>query len=110
MFSLNNTKSQVNIFQLSIDGLGRKEFFVGEEAQRKRGLLTPKYPIEHAIINNWDNMEKIWHHTFYNELNVAPENCSVLLTEAPFNPKDKRELMTQLMFEAFNVPAMFVVI
>lgn len=104
MLSLNNTKSQVNIFQLSIGGLGRKEFFVGEEAQRL------KYPVEHGIINNWDDMEKIWHHTFYNELNVAPENCSVLLTEPPFNPKDKRELMTQLMFEAFNVPAMFVVI
>lgn len=57
MFSLNNTKSQVNIFQLSIDGLGWKEFFVGEEAQRKRGLLTLKYPNEHGIINNWDDME-----------------------------------------------------
>lgn len=76
-------------------GTNNKSEFIGDEAMQKRGVLELKYPIASGIVESWDDMEKVWHHTFYNELRVIPsEITGVLLTEAPRNPKNNRERMT----------------
>ncbi|KAJ3002524.1 UNVERIFIED_CONTAM: actin [Siphonaria sp. JEL0065] len=94
-------------------GMGQKDCYIGDEAQSRRDILSLKYPIDHGIVTNWDDMERFdnaitdtninannRHHTFYNELRVAPEEHPVLLTEAP--------QMTQIIFETFNTPAFYV--
>eukprot|EP01084_Bolivina_argentea_P227624 384433_1 len=85
-------------------GMNQVDAFVGEECIAKRGILSQKYPIEHGFVTSWDDMEKIWHHTFYNELRIAPEEYTLLATEPPLNAKTHREKMTQIAFETFNVP------
>jgi len=91
-------------------GIGDKDAYIGGEVQSKRDILKLNHPIVHGIVTNWDDMEKIWHHTFYYELLVAPKEHPVLLTETPWNPKANREKMTQIMFETFSTPAMYVAI
>ena len=43
-------------------GTEAKDCFIGEEALAKRGVLTLRYPIEHGVVTNWEDMEKIWNH------------------------------------------------
>ena len=84
-----------------------KGFYVGEEAQNKRGVLNIKRPVENGIVTHWDDMEKIWEHTF-KELEADPKDHPVIHTEPTPCPKVNREKKIQIMFETFEVPAFYV--
>ncbi|CAG8502759.1 2801_t:CDS:2 [Ambispora gerdemannii] len=83
------------------------DVFIGRKAQELRGLLKIKYPVEHGVVTDWDDMERIWKYIYEEELKTASEEHPVLLTEAPLNPRANREQAAQMFFETFNVPALF---
>ena len=86
----------------------KNERLLGQEALEKLGISTITHPIESGVITNWEDMEKIWHHTFYNELRIAPEEHNVLLTDPPLNKEETREKITEVMFEMFNIPGLYI--
>jgi actin-related protein len=49
------------------------DVFIGRKAQDYRGLLKIRYPIEHGIVTNWDDMEKIWNWVYAEELGTLSE-------------------------------------
>ncbi|CAL1148388.1 unnamed protein product, partial [Cladocopium goreaui] len=85
---------------------GQNQIYVGHDARARRGILHLLRPIERGLVTRWAEMEQIWHHIFYNELRVVPEEHPVLLLEAPLTPQDDRERMVQMMFETFGVPSL----
>ena len=86
----------------------KKESIIGNEAQQKFGILDINYPIQEGKIINWDEMTKIRFHTFFSELQIAPEEYNIFLTESPFNTREDREKITEIMFETFNCPCMYL--
>jgi actin len=94
-----------------IHGAPLKNEYIGDEAIKMQGVCNLKYPIKTGIVEDWDDMEKVWHNTFFNELRVEPSEIKgVLITEAPQCPKVNREKMVTMMFETFNVQRVYVAI
>ncbi|KAK2733148.1 Actin-like protein [Myotisia sp. PD_48] len=83
------------------------DVFIGQRAQELRGLLRIKYPLEHGIVTDWDDMEKIWQWVYEGELKTLSEEHPVLLTEPPLNPRTNRDTAAQILFEQFNIPALY---
>ncbi|OQV16170.1 Alpha-centractin [Hypsibius exemplaris] len=85
------------------------DIFVGPRADEHRGLLSLKYPMEHGIVTDWSDMERVWRYVYSKEqLHTDPEEHPVLLTEPPNNPRRNREKMAEIFFETFNVPAAYI--
>ncbi|CED83325.1 Actin and related proteins [Phaffia rhodozyma] len=81
--------------------------FIGKKTQELRGLLKLNWPMEGGVVKDWEDMERIWKWVYSEELGTLSEEHPVLLTEAPLNPRQNRDIAAQIFFETFNVPALF---
>jgi centractin len=94
----------VRVLAGALDG----DVFIGSKAKELKGLLKINYPLEHGVVTDWDDMERIWTHIYEVELKTLPEEHPILLTEPPLNPRQNRDAAAQILFEQFNVPAVYL--
>ena len=92
------------------DGLEDLDFHVGESAFLNQSTHQVNYPIRAGLIDNWDNMERLWQRCLFEHLRCEPEEHYVLLTEPPLNPPENREYTAEIMFETFNVPGLYIAV
>ena len=80
--------------------------YVGFEALRRSSLLSLKYPMEHGIVMDWDEITQLLEHTVREGMKLEFDSLTsgLMMTESPLNPKAHRERLTQLAFEQFEVP------
>ncbi|XP_062977643.1 actin-3-like [Elgaria multicarinata webbii] len=83
-------------------------YYIGKSIPQRRAEVSTHVLMTHGVVTDWDALEMLWHHIFYTELSVCPEELPVLVTDAPMSPTTNREKMAELLFENFEVPAMFV--
>jgi len=86
-------------------GMDQKDLYVGPEANhpQKKPLLSIFKPIKVGVIEDMENMEKIWDYTYQNELMVDRKEHPALLTEPPLNDPKKREQLMTVFFENIEV-------
>lgn len=91
-----------------IDNVQLKDIMVGDEAAKLRMMLQITYPLDNGIVRNWDDMEHVWNYTFNEKLKVNPNECKIMLTEAPMNPQMNRKKMIQVMFEKYGFNSVYI--
>lgn len=51
-------------------------------AQDHRGLMKIKYPIQHGVVQDWNDMEKVWRHVYSKEqLHIQPEGVALAVID-----------------------------
>jgi actin len=88
--------------------MDEKAYYVGDEARDRRGRLQIRHPIVDSLVNNWEDLENTWTHTFFNVLKVCPDESYAVITESPLNPPKYREKSIEILFELFNLEGAYL--
>lgn len=81
---------------MSIVGYGQRAMYAGSYAVKNRGILEISNPLKNGVITDWDAMEDIWYHMFYEELLLPPDKFPILHTEPVGNPISCKEKLAEV--------------
>lgn len=82
--------------------------YFGQNALDNSQILHITRPVQSGIVTDWKEMTLFWSNLYENELNIDSSQYGVIMPEKQLTPKFIREKMTELFFETFQVPSIFI--
>ncbi|KAH6798806.1 actin-related protein 4 [Perilla frutescens var. frutescens] len=88
---------------------GKCKFYVGsQELGFRRDHMEVLSPVKDGIVVDWDMVENIWDHAMRKCLLIDPKEHPMLFAEPCSNSQQQREKTAEIMFEKYQVPALFL--
>ncbi|KAL9433292.1 hypothetical protein AB3S75_028177 [Citrus x aurantiifolia] len=90
-------------------GKGKRKLYVGTQSLGfRRDHMEVLSPVKDGVVVDWDIVDSIWDHAFRECLLIDPKEHPMLLAEPSSNTQQQRERTAELIFEKYNVPALFL--
>ncbi|RWS32025.1 Actin-like protein 6A [Leptotrombidium deliense] len=103
-------ETQMDVDNIQAPSQQQRKYFIDTTSihvPRKNMEMTSF--LKDGMIDDWDIFEKMLDHIYAKHIKSESQLHPVLLSEAPWNVRNKREKVTELMFEKYNIPAFFLV-
>ncbi|KAL7718215.1 hypothetical protein QTN25_004514 [Entamoeba marina] len=98
-----------NNYQSLLNEMNEQNQILSHTKTHLRGkIVTMNNNKENQTINDWDKIEQNWRYMFYDKLHAEPEDHPIFICEPILNPMSNKEKMTQIMFETFNAPCLYI--
>ncbi|XP_075040318.1 actin-11-like [Mixophyes fleayi] len=91
-----------------IRGQNAPLYYIGDGILQGQSNIYMKNVMTHGVVTDWEALEMMWHHIFYTELRTSPEHLAIHIADAPLSPTTNREKVAELLFENFEVAAMYI--
>ncbi|PVU97396.1 hypothetical protein BB561_000598 [Smittium simulii] len=104
-----NSNATLAATKSNISKKPNKKCFVGNMGiEVFRPNMEIQNVLKDGLIENWDAYEEIVEYSLSDCLHVNSEEQPIIFSEANWNTVEKREKLTELIFEKFNVPGFFL--
>lgn len=86
-----------------------KKYYIGTNSLHvPRENVDICSPLKDVMIDDWDMFENLVDHVYKRHIRSDSSLHPVLMSEASWNTRSKRERLTELMFEKYEIPAFFL--
>eukprot|EP00047_Mylnosiga_fluctuans_P005309 m.239711 g.239711 ORF g.239711 m.239711 type:complete len:432 (+) comp13529_c0_seq1:29-1324(+) len=96
------------------DGPAKKKSIRSTYSIGTTNIATPRKdmafakPLKDGLVDDWDVVEQLLNYSYSHVLRCESNDRPAMMSEASWNTKELREKMAEILFEKYQVPAMYL--